>query len=923
MTPRNLMFSLALALSAACAIDIPSQTPCQDVNGLRNDGLCPTGQVCGDDLFCRENKACPTGQTRCTATGVCTDPTTNLNCGGCAGETGVACKNGEFCSLNSATNKYACSAFCSAGFDVCTSGAEVACRDLKTDRLNCGICGNACPDSKPVCAPNASGKGTCGNVCPTGLDLCGTSCVDRTNDSKNCGSCGNTCGAGQACQGGVCKTSCQAGLTECTAGKCYDTSADSQNCGGCGLKCGAGLVCKNSTCSLTCATGLSVCGSTCVNSTSDSNNCGGCTTGTIKSGPSKDNFACDPGFSCKPQGAGNSGVCVIDCPTGQNACGSSCFDFTRDSNNCGGCGIACGAGQTCSGSHCVLSCGAGQVACNGACVNTTSDRANCGGCTTGTTTTGPSRDNFACAAGQVCGNSACSTSCPAGQTNCGGSCVNLSTDGNNCGACTTGSVKTGAGKNNFACDAGFVCGNGNCQLSCPAGSIPCNGVCTDPTHDNANCGGCNAGCAAGTSCQPVTTGGSTTGQCKADCGGNLTACGSSCKDTQNDPANCGACGHGCNSGESCVAGQCKVVCATGLTACAQTGGGTACKDLQNDAANCGACGGVGGSQPCGAGQICKAGQCTLTCPSGTTPCGGTCVNTAVDPANCGSCSASCGPYANASAYCSASTCAASCTGSFADCDGNPATGCETDLSSDATHCGGCLNACKAPDNATALCSSSTCGSSCKANFNDCDTDKGNGCESNSNNDAANCGACGNDCSLANGGTQAFCTGKSCTSVFTGVEQNVSVAALSAAGWTQCYLGTYSDTVALSTLQTSCNGTSVLMGCRLAGASRLTVAASGLRADVFFATGASATHSAPGSVSFYFDTASSWGFAPATASVNRSACDVAGGAQDQFAAGFGTQRLCWLTNSSNLSAGGRCGDKESPGSAYERVLFTKP
>src|SRR5207249_3745493 len=37
-----------------------------------------------------------------------------------------------------------------------------------------------------------------------------------------------------------------------------------------------------------------------------------------------------------------------------------------------------------------------------------------------------------CAAGYACSNGKC---CPAGQTNCGGVCVDTRTDRNNCGAC--------------------------------------------------------------------------------------------------------------------------------------------------------------------------------------------------------------------------------------------------------------------------------------------------------------------------------------------------------------------------------------------------------------------------------------------------------------------------------------------------------
>ena len=52
------------------------------------------------------------------------------------------------------------------------------------------------------------------------------------------------------------------------------------------------------------------------------------------------------------------------CPVGFRTCGGTCIDITRDSRNCGSCGVTCGVGKICSNSHC---CGKGLVFCSGAC----------------------------------------------------------------------------------------------------------------------------------------------------------------------------------------------------------------------------------------------------------------------------------------------------------------------------------------------------------------------------------------------------------------------------------------------------------------------------------------------------------------------------------------------------------------------------
>ncbi len=220
----------------------------------------------------------------------------------------------------------------------------------------------------------------------------------------------------------------------------------------------------------------------------------------------------------------NDAVCAAgdsNCCFGGSAAPSVCTNLATDAANCGVCGVACAAGEVCSGGACTCTT-AGETNCDGVCTDLGSDAANCGAC-------GVACPNGVCSDG-VCG-------CPtAGQTNCDGVCTDLGSDAANCGAC-------GA-----PCPRGDVCSDGVC--GCPtAGQTNCGGVCTDLSSDAANCGVCGAACQAGDVCSGGACGCPTTGQ---------TDCGGVCTDTNSDPNNCGACGNVCPAGVpgTCSAGVC-------------------------------------------------------------------------------------------------------------------------------------------------------------------------------------------------------------------------------------------------------------------------------------------------------------------------------------------------------------------------------
>ena len=77
---------------------------------------------------------------------------------------------------------------------------------------------------------------------------------------------------------------------------------------------------------------------------------------------------------------------------------------------------------------------------------------------------------------------------------------------------------------------------------------------------------------------------------------------------------------------------------------------------------------------------------------------------ASDPANCGGCGVTCS-FANAAARCSEGVCGvAACVDGYADCDSDPANGCETDLA-DPALCGGCGPLDGTPDESCGACDS--------------------------------------------------------------------------------------------------------------------------------------------------------------------------------------------------------------------------
>ncbi len=289
---------------------------------------------------------------------------------------------------------------------------------------------------------------------------------------------------------------------------------------------------------------------------------------------------------------------------------------------------------------------------------------------------------------------------------------------------------------------------------CPAPATLCGSACADLMTSAANCGSCGNACDPGQLCSG--------GVCGAGCPGTQMSCDGACIDVNADPMNCGGCGNACPSGQVCSRGACASDCATGETAC-----GGACIDTGSDPANCGGCA-VACPVPAGSVAACMGGVCSSTCDAMHADCDGDATNgcevdISADAMNCGACATVCPDEDGGVGACSAGVCGLMCTAGLGDCDGDTMTGCETDVTSDTMNCGMCGNACAAPANATASCTGSACGFTCDTGWADCDMDPTNGCEMDVSSDESNCGGCGVTCDPG-----VMCTGGSCgVSCYTG------------------------------------------------------------------------------------------------------------------------------------------------------------
>ncbi|MFT3708381.1 MAG: hypothetical protein QM817_12075 [Archangium sp.] len=504
------------------------------------------------------------------------------------------------------------------------------------------------------------------------------------------------------------------------------------------------------------------------------------------------------------------GIAVCAPPSGYSSCNArtpvveACNGLDDDCNGANddsipdiACGVgaclrtvtACVAGvvQTCTpGLPSAETCNGIDDDCNGITDDpafTATDPANCGTC------------SFVCSlphAVEGCAASVCTVDrCDTGYANCdnaapNGCEVDLSNDVNHCSGCGNACSaphavpRCSSGTCQYTCDANYYdidlqAANG-CEYLCIFRGVElCNGVDDDCDgaideafnlqSDPANCGACNVVCNLPHANPVCSSGSCAVGTCATgwkNCNNvTLDGCETNIFD---DTSNCGNCGLQCNvSGgqAACSGGTCGISCGPGFADCNSNASDGCERNVFSDIANCGGCNVAclsANATPLCTGGACRIGACNPGfADCNANPADGCEVNLNADPTHCGSCTTAC-VGTNGTATCSGGMCGIACLPGFSNCDGNLANGCEVNLSNDPSHCGTCSTVCNST-NGTGVCVLGSCGINCNSGFANCNGLASDGCEINIGNNTAHCGGCNQPCSVASG--TAACSGGMC------------------------------------------------------------------------------------------------------------------------------------------------------------------
>jgi hypothetical protein len=156
----------------------------------------------------------------------------------------------------------------------------------------------------------------------------------------------------------------------------------------------------------------------------------------------------------------------------------------------------------------------------------------------------------------------------------------------------------------------------------------------------------------------------------------------------------------------------------------------------------------------------------LVCPDGFLNCNGDVedgceAEIATDIDHCGACNDPCSSDGVATRSRVDGECRPACDGTHGNCNDDGRDGCEVDLKSDVDHCNACDSTCSSTGVATRRCANGTCDPVCSANRGSCDGNGKNGCETNLNTNAGHCGACNYACSTAGATGATVCAAGVC------------------------------------------------------------------------------------------------------------------------------------------------------------------
>ena len=450
----------------------------------------------------------------------------------------------------------------------------------------------------------------------------------------------------------------------------------------------------------------------------------------------------------------------------------------NSTDHCGGSNNACRlanvAQPACRGAICAIgTCTLGFADCNddptdGCEVYVNNSTSDCGSC--------EQPCALANTAEQLCVAGRCAVGqCRAGFADCNSSpadgCeVDLLSSTQHCGGCSTPCQ--------LANTAQHVCASGICAVTqCMAGFADCNsnpadGCEVDLRSNTQHCGDCLTPCQlANTAQHACASGVCAVVQCMAgfaDCNSNPA---DGCEvDVLSSTQHCGGCSMPCQLAHAvqhaCASGVCAVVqCMAGFADCNSNPADGCEVDVLSSTQHCGGC-----SMPCqlanAVQHVCASGVCAVgQCMAGFADCNndpadGCEVGLLSNTQHCGGCSTPCQLANTVQHTCVSALCAVGqCMAGFADCNNNPADGCEVDLLSNSQHCGGCSTPCQLANTAQHVCTSGMCAvGQCSVGFADCDNVHSNGCETHIATSIENCGTCSSMCNLPNTAKQACSIG---------------------------------------------------------------------------------------------------------------------------------------------------------------------